>query len=95
VTAHHVLFDSVLNKSVKKSPSTDLASDIRDFEEQIARVPEMVAMPSERPMIAFGVLVPFLYGGLGYLSTLIGAIILNWAVGNVGGIQVTLASGEA
>jgi len=40
------------------------------------------------------VILPLLYGGLGFVVSLLGAALYNWAAGLLGGIEIDIAEGS-
>ena len=53
----------------------------------------MFSPAEEAPSVAFALVIPILYGVLGFVFTAIGCLVYNWVAGKVGGIEVTLDTG--
>ena len=50
----------------------------------------MVSPEEDAPSVAFALVVPILYGLLGFVFTAIGCAVYNWVAGKVGGIEISL-----
>jgi Transmembrane domain of unknown function (DUF3566) len=52
----------------------------------------MFSPEEDAPNMGFALVIPILYGVLGFVFTAIGCAVYNWVAGKVGGIEVTLDS---
>ena len=50
----------------------------------------MVSPSEDAPSVGFALVIPILYGLLGFVFTAIACAVYNWVAGKVGGIEVTL-----
>ena len=50
----------------------------------------MVSPAEDAPSVGFALVIPILYGVLGFVFTAIGCAVYNWVAGKVGGIEITL-----